>query len=263
MIDLHERLSEFSYGYGVTREVEALLASVGLHITPFLPSLVHEASLGFDVAFNSPGTVVMLQFKLGDELRRFHRTSPTQSIPALDHPFWRFSVDASAPQFQRLAAFEQAKAQVYYVAPRFSSWAAYDSAFQKGEVLEHSLLLKPSEITRGMGGGAGVHRIVYDRSRRYVCSEPIAIEEETSDSLLENVARGARDPHHPLAERIATLLEREAANEVGGRLSNARRRELRERAKRPIDADAAIVGLEAWTQGTQVLFVTSSPEGET
>jgi uncharacterized protein Ymh len=43
MIDLHERLSEFSYGYGVTREVEALLMSVGLHATPFLPSLLHEA----------------------------------------------------------------------------------------------------------------------------------------------------------------------------------------------------------------------------
>jgi len=70
MINLHERLSEFSYGYGVTRGVEALLASVGLHTTPFLPSLLHEASLGFDVSFSSPSTVVMLQFKLGYNLPR-------------------------------------------------------------------------------------------------------------------------------------------------------------------------------------------------
>ena len=156
MINLHERLSEFSYGYGVTREVEALLASIGLNATPFLPSLIHEASLGFDVSFSSPGTIVMLQFKLGYELQRFHRSPPTQTIPLLEHPFWRFSVDAAAPKFQRLAEFEVAKAQVYYVAPRFSSWAAYDRAFQKGEILDQSLMLKPSEISRGMAGVVGV-----------------------------------------------------------------------------------------------------------
>ena len=50
-IDLHQRLSEFSYGYGVTREAERLLRSVGLRPTPFLPNLLHEAKLGFDVAF--------------------------------------------------------------------------------------------------------------------------------------------------------------------------------------------------------------------
>jgi hypothetical protein len=37
-VDLHQRLSEFSYGYGVTREVEQLLVSVGIHSTPFMPS---------------------------------------------------------------------------------------------------------------------------------------------------------------------------------------------------------------------------------
>jgi hypothetical protein len=103
MINLHERLSEFSYGYGVTREVETLLVSVGLYATPFLPSLLHEASLGFDVSFNSPGTVVLLQFKLGSELKRYHRSPPSQSIPPLERPFWRFNVDTSEHQFQRLA----------------------------------------------------------------------------------------------------------------------------------------------------------------
>ncbi len=87
MIDLRERLSEFSYGYGITREVEVLLANVGLATTPFLPSLLHEASLGFDVAFSKPGAVMLLQFKLGKELRRFHRHLPTQPIPPLERPF--------------------------------------------------------------------------------------------------------------------------------------------------------------------------------
>ncbi len=73
MIDLHERLSEFSYGYGATREAERLLASIGHHAIPYLPSLPDEGELGFDVAFNLPGRVLVLQFKLGEELLRFRR----------------------------------------------------------------------------------------------------------------------------------------------------------------------------------------------
>ena len=83
MINLHERLSEYSYGYGVTRETQGLLESVGLRPTPFLPNLLHEADLGFDVGFKDQGKVVVLQFKLGHELKRFHRSQPAQPIPLL------------------------------------------------------------------------------------------------------------------------------------------------------------------------------------
>lgn len=38
-LDLRQRLSELSYGYGITREVQAYLEMVGLHPVPFLPSL--------------------------------------------------------------------------------------------------------------------------------------------------------------------------------------------------------------------------------
>jgi hypothetical protein len=171
MINLHERLSEFSYGYGVTREVERLLAGHGLRATPFLPSLLHEAEFGFDVAFAGPGQVVMLQFKLGQELSRFRRLGPADPIPALAKPFWRYHVDTSGHQFLRLTDYEAEGADVFYVAPRFSSWAAYDLAFHANQVLQRSLLLRPSEIASGAGGTVGQHRIVYDQLRRYVCSK--------------------------------------------------------------------------------------------
>ena len=70
-VELHERLSEFSYGYGVTREVEQHLQQQGLSATPFLPSLLQEAKVGFDVAFSRPGKPLLLQFKLGQAMRRF------------------------------------------------------------------------------------------------------------------------------------------------------------------------------------------------
>ena len=55
MINLHERLSEFSFGFGVTREVQSLLEGIGLRPTPFMPNLLHEEELGFVVGFKTGG----------------------------------------------------------------------------------------------------------------------------------------------------------------------------------------------------------------
>lgn len=68
MTRLDEKLSEFSYGYGVTREIEDDFASRGLRAVPFFPSLLHEGKLGYDVRFDLPGQLHFLQFKLGKEL---------------------------------------------------------------------------------------------------------------------------------------------------------------------------------------------------
>ncbi len=95
VINLSERLSEFSYGYGVTREIELLLRSVGCEATPFLPSLIHEEELGFNVGFSKPGRVVLAQFKLGQELKRFRLAAHETAVPALDHPFWQFRIDVA------------------------------------------------------------------------------------------------------------------------------------------------------------------------
>lgn len=258
MIDLHERLSEFSFGYGVTREVEGLLASVGLRPTPFLPSLLHEGELGFDVKFEDPGRVVVLQFKLGQELGRFHRATPSQSIPLLHRPFWRYRVDTTGHQFQLLVDYETRHSDVYYVAPRFSTWQFYEQAFQEGNVLENSLLLKPSEISRGISaqaGAPGVHRIVYDRLGRYVCSDPVELHEQRPRELAVEIAKKVRSTETSLRHQIEHLISRPATDD-GPRFAAVRRERLFARAKRPIDAMAAMVGIEAWSQGAQVIFVS-------
>jgi hypothetical protein len=96
-VDLHERLSEFSYGYGVTREAEAALASVGLRAIPFLPNLLHEAELGFDVGFDRPGAPLLLQFKLGQAMKRF---VPGPG-PHLNRPYWRVKRRAIGTPYRR------------------------------------------------------------------------------------------------------------------------------------------------------------------
>ncbi|MER8465850.1 hypothetical protein [Mesorhizobium sp. M1396] len=102
-----------------------MLNSVGLSPTPFLPNLLHEKEIGFDVGFKDKGRVVILQFKLGHLLQRLNRASPTQSIPELERPFWRFNVDSAAHQLMRLAEFEVAGAETYYVAPKVSMWEQF------------------------------------------------------------------------------------------------------------------------------------------
>jgi hypothetical protein len=259
MINLHERLSEFSYGYGATQESEALLASVGLHATPFLPSLVHEKELAFDVGFKDRGRVLLLQFKLGQELSRFRRSDPWERIPQLERPFWRFWVDVDAHQFVRLMEFEDADADVYYVAPRFSHWADYERHFQDGEVLDNSLMLRPSEILRGIQSQrrkAGVHRIVYDRSRRYLCSEPVLLREELPAQIAEHIAARIRHQETSLESQIQRLYERPRPEGGPGRFPADRTEEVFGRATSDIDAMAAVVALEAWSQGAQMVFVT-------
>jgi hypothetical protein len=259
MIDLHERLSEFSYGYGVSREVEGLLEDIGLRATPFLPSLLHEKQLGFDIGFKDRGRVVILQFKLGEELRRFHRTDPSQSIPLLDRPFWRYRVDTTGHQFMRLEEFENARADVYYVAPRFSDWSEYEVAFQAKKVLENSLLLKPSEITRGIvstGGAPGTHRIAYDYGRRYVCSEPAPLNEIRAAQFAGEVEAKIRQDETTLESHLERLAFRETTHDGPGTLAAVRANPLFERAKSRVNALAAMVGIEAWSQGAQVIFVT-------
>lgn len=288
MVDLHERLSEFSYGYGVTREVEKLLASVGLNAVPFLPSLLQEATLGFDVGFNKKGAPLLIQFKLGQVLARYRRSTPTETIPVLARPFWRFWVDTSEQdgQYEALLKAELDGAETYYAAPRFSNWTDYGNAFQAEAVLQQSLLIKPTEIREGLdaqGVPDGWHKVVYDGNNRYVCSEPLSLREvrpaELAQTILARIVeqpltlaetchriflgladrspvrRKAIKPHigrtgeeHELEVSMVMPL-RDAAKDRQQRLDD-----YRSRAKSEDDAIATSLAVEMWTTGIQTIF---------
>ncbi|MER8608127.1 hypothetical protein NKH48_31350 [Mesorhizobium sp. M1233] len=259
MINLQERLSEYSYGFGVTRETLALMNSVGLSPTPFLPNLLHEKEIGFDVGFKDKGRVVILQFKLGHLLERFKRASPSQSIPDLDRPFWRFNVDTSVHQFLRLAEFEAAGAEAYYVAPKLSTWKQFERAFQADKIMHRSVLIKPSEIAAGIaahGHSAGPHRIVYDQTRQYVCSEPSVLPHHRPEEFAADVATKVRESGIHLEYSIKVLYERARDRNAAGTLADSRARQIFGRARDRLSGMAAIIGLEAWSQGAQVLFIT-------
>lgn len=74
-----------------------------------------------------------------------------------------------------------------------------------------------------------------------------------SPAPSENASRG---PAAILEVRIQRLFDRPRPDTGPGDLPTPRRESLFARAKRPVDAMAAIVGLEAWSQGAQMIFVT-------
>ena len=298
-VDLHQRLSEFSYGYGVTREVERLLQSVGLHTTPFLPSLVQEKKLAFDVAFDRPGAPLLLQFKLGEALQRLRWRDASKPFPVLGRPFWRFNIDTAEPsgQFDLLLKAEQAGAEVYYVAPRFTSWDGYVLAYESERVLNRSLLLSPSQIDAQLeaaGEPDGHHRILYDGRTSFVCSEPKELTEVKAGYFARKIRTdieqrsrrmdlAVRDVHLALERQrkirvrpptlephgdIPYVMQAPASAELAPtpeHLAAGRSRrfsEFQERAVSEPHARFAALGFEAWATGSQLIAVTL-PKDET
>lgn len=265
MFALNERLSEYSYGFGATTEALGHLRSVGAQAVPFLPSLVHENEVGFDVAFGEPGSLLMLQFKLGHQLSRYVRRRGEHAAPAVARPFWRFEVDVDHAQFIRLRSWEAIGADVYYVAPRFADWRSYQRHFLREQILEHSLLITPADIHTGAGGAPGRHRVVYDKTARFVCSEPREAPERRARDELVTVAsrREGKQSLETLLERARSLdgavrpLSRIPQTDEPARVRRAER--LRAKARTPIEGEAAVFAAEAWAEGVQVMFVGQSP----
>lgn len=279
-IELHERLSEFSYGYGVTREVEERLTRQGLKAVPFLPSLLHEGSLGFDVAFDIRGTALMIQFKLGQALRRF---SPGPR-PRLDQPFWRFGIDTAEPdgQFELLLKAEQDGADVFYVAPTFHDWEVYLGHYEENRILKRSLLLTPGGIRSVLaanGVADGLHRIVYDTSRAYVCSDPLQVGTVNERDLAPKVRSHVDHRAAPLGEALEEIFagferrgdirrptvrhdpDRDAYSipSDDGRGAGLRRERFDRflaGGRSRLEAVALAVGAETWSMGAQLIFIT-------
>jgi hypothetical protein len=293
MIELHERLSEFSYGYGVTREVERLLADVGVRTVPFMPSLLQEKLVGFDAGFSGRGVPLLLQFKLGQSLNRFVRSDKTFPAPALERPFFRFAVNTAEPdgQFETLLKAEIDGAETYYIAPRFTDWPHYVKFFEAGEVLERSVMVRPGEVRAALvakGSHDGPHRIVYDQNSVHVCSDPAVIRDVRPSIIAEDLVRRLstdqaslgqfmRKIYSGLEDRSAIRREGPPQDALEGdeesvfnlsaskldrrahpRFTRAERIQrltrLRERARSEDDAIAASLGLELWGLGIQLLF---------
>jgi hypothetical protein len=247
--------------------------------------------VGFD--YGRPGAVLLLQFKLGQWLERFRRTNKSDSFPDLDRPFWRFWINTAEPggQYDTLLISEYRGAEVYYSAPRFRDWSQYLSAFEADEVLERSLLIKPSQIRQALDeqrAADGHHRIAYDSTRVHVCSEPVSLQETRPADLAQQVGRQIAERKEPLSHHLfeifsalesrtafrreiesarlpestsePSLLVGSAYPELSGFDAEAARKQrvqrLLARAESEEHATAAALAIETWSLGIQMILAT-------
>jgi hypothetical protein len=160
---------------------------------------------------------------------------------------------------------------------------------RKKNILENSVFVAPSEIDLKLntqGQYDGLHRITYDRSNVFVCSEPIRLEERSAmglathirgqieargqrmDAQLEHVlaslrqARASRRP--PPAEGAAgeadilappTESVADFRSEAGEMRRNQRLAEFQTRSDSEADAVFAALGMETWAAGAQLISV--------
>ena len=140
-------ISEFSYGFALTRE---LLQSPGLPIraAPVFPSLFAEGQPGggWDVQLDRPGVPLFLQFKL------CHWMVTTRCREATDASFrtpcYRMYLRPAgiSNQHQMLLDLEMTNQEVYYCAPQFHRSAELNAAYLSGTVCSRTFWTRPSEI---------------------------------------------------------------------------------------------------------------------
>lgn len=256
MIDLHERLSEFTYGYAVTKEFEKRLTQKGLKAVPYLPSLKQEKKVGFDVGYKDKGQIFMLQFKLGQELTRLHVKPPPSPRPKLNRPFFRFTVDTKDDQFMRLLGHESKGATVFYIAPEFRTWEDFSAAYHARTVINSSVMIRPSEIQAGLNSTkqkAGIHKVVYDDQKaRHVFSERADLPYNSADAVVDVVAEASRASNENFGQQLQRLFDDQSF--VNG-LERTRRDTLMRQMNQRADAVLETLGAEAMGQGSQLIFV--------
>jgi hypothetical protein len=270
------RISEFSYGFALTRElIDKKWSGLQLTAAPFLPSLVVEGREGggFDVNLQSVNVLVFLQFKVSHYMTR--RTAKGVSTGQLSVPYYRFDVHAprSSDQHRLLLQLEQQvnvpPHLVRYVAPAFYTEGEFDTAFFARTVSDQSVFVAPSQITlpddrehsvgfqspsggrfvlsepREIAGTIDYPTFQAGIERTLSLSRPLRVEASEIEALREVVLAIARDIEpETKPEQLfghATWVQRDRIHSVE---SLARVDEKTLRRMRPLDA----VGRIAWTQ---------------
>ena len=120
--------------------------------------------------------------------------------------------------------------------------------------------MTPSDVHTGAGGAPGRHRIVYDQTSRFVCSETRQAPERRIKDVLEKV-RERRESGPPLGDTLSRMLgdqaegrPRRVSPETRAVRADASHR-LLARARSPLEGEAAVFAVEAWAEGIQVVFV--------
>jgi hypothetical protein len=240
--------SEFSYGYALTEDYVRNLPAP-LSAAPVFPSLIEEATVGWDLRLETPGTAVMLQFKISDYLK--NRSAKQYDV--FEQPYYRFKIWRStrSDQHQRLLDLDFAGNDVNYVAPAFYTAAQFNRAYLGRAVVQRSIFVRPSAIGQL---DDEQHYLAYGRPTggfwsAYVCSKPSKVEvdgnwDEVAHRLVRRLAGGSDIKPPTLGEEIARLLK--------GMRAVMGERQVRQYLGRPVTVDALSPATDALRQAAHL-----------
>ncbi|MRH87455.1 hypothetical protein GFY24_08285 [Nocardia sp. SYP-A9097] len=238
--------SEFSFGYAAVREAESTLTAIYRSAgAPVLPSLVLEEQLGWDAKIGTVDYALFLQFKRPTYISRRHPHSPTWD--QIGTPHYRFAVHTGEHQHQRLLELERDLAvesqigDVYYVAPCFHAQHDFDQAYLNGTVLEHSVIVPPSEF----GADGDTHHYVSDAhtGTQLVMSHPRAPRRHTDWTTIQrHIGRRADTRGHTEISRPNLFELEEILLRVTRGFATGERRDRQVPITRRIDRLATLMG---------------------
>jgi len=163
-------ISEFSYGFALTRELIALTET--LKAAPVFPSLIAEGKKGggYDVNLAVPGFPLFIQFKRSECMIR---RSARETKPPLNFgtPFYRMKITEKwhSAQHEMLLELDAGPNEVFYAAPLFHTVEELNEAYLAGTVSDQSCYVRPGKIGKLDGDP---HHVAFDAKRFWVCSDP-------------------------------------------------------------------------------------------
>lgn len=170
-------ISEFSYGFAVTRE---LASKHNLIEAPEFPTLFQEGKKGgYDVKMPFRAQPLFLQFKLSDCLS--YRSAKEHVPRKFEVPYFRMHLRPLKHSLQHklLLALEGTGESVYYIAPQFYKSKDFNKCYLTNTVVSNSVFISPSSI--GSLPDNDEHYVVFKAGSKigYLCSdnpEPINID---------------------------------------------------------------------------------------
>ncbi len=181
---MNSQITEFSFGFALTREI-VNLNPAGFLAAPVFPSLIQEGNPGggYDVALDF-GTFLFLQFKLSEYMIR-NTAGQSDVIAPPYYRFWLMPASQSA-QHAMLLDLEGSGEQVYYVAPKFWTQAQFNGAFTDSQVAFESVFIPPGAI--GPVTDNEDHCVVFNDVAIFALSEPKPIQGLRGEQALERIS---------------------------------------------------------------------------
>lgn len=206
--------SESTFAFAATREISRLDPWWSTH-APILPSLRSERRGGYDVRFDLPATVLLIQYKLSAEASRLRMVQKPRGSAGILRRLRRECSDGFCQfwttdhQHRLLDRVARRFPYTYYVAPRFSELADLHTYCAERAILENSILIKLSDFPTARRGSSCRHRVISPHlsSKTFIFSKPKMADRSNLRSDLRDVWKDWLD-EIPLAMMVEEIWER-------------------------------------------------------